>query len=191
MPDILPSVIDSPETARMAVRAWAARADRMKRMGELAIMLGRCHTEQHLRFLIEALCEYLGIRPEPEAESVFPKIEKSKETRMVEMIPLGDRDTRPDMPLPTELGGPPAEAEFEEIEAEEAKKPPDPLPKPVVPLIRARETPFTKIVQSSPLLQPEGTFEEMEAEPPEPPSATPPEIVLPAAVPSVEFRSAS
>ena len=175
MPDILPSIIDSPETARMAVRAWAARADRMKRMGELAIMLGRCHTEQHLRFLIEALCEYLGIRPEPEAESAFPKVEKSKETRMVEMIPLPGRDTRPDMPLPAELGGLGAEAEFEEIEAEEAKKTPDPLPKPAVPLIRARETPFTKIVKTSPLLQPEGTFEEMEvAEPPAPPAAAPP-----------------
>lgn len=196
-PDVLPSVIDSPEAARTAVRVWAARPDRMNRTGELAIMIGRCHSEAHLRFLVDALAEYLGLKPES-AEPSFPKIEgsSSKETRLVEPIPVGP-DTR-------ELAAPGTEpdtkverlptARFEEMKTPVSL--PNPFGSPKVHDIKVRETPFTKIVKTSPILKPEdlapkeAAFQEMaepkEAPKPEPgpvPAATAEPAPAPAAAP--------
>lgn len=188
-PDVLPSVIDSPEAARTAVRSWAARSDRMSRIGELAIMLGRCHTEQHLRFLVDALAEYLGMKPES-PEPSFPNVEgTSKETRMVEPIPV-DPETRevviPDsrrLPLrphrpvtePAKLEAPSVEAKFEEMATPMNLM--SPFAKPKVPDIKARETPFTKIVKDAPLKFEE--IEEIKEEAPPPPVEPPAEEQFP------------
>ncbi len=174
-PDVLPSIIDSPEAARTAVRSWAARADRISRIGELAIMLGRCHTEQHLRFLVDALAEYLGLKPES-PEPSFPNVE-GKEAGMVEPIPVDPEtkeipkpdsrriDFRPRRPVvdPQKLEAPSVEAKFEEMATPMNLT--SPFAKPKLPEIKARETPFTKIMKDSPL-----KFEEMQDEP----AVTPP-----------------
>jgi hypothetical protein len=177
MTDALPTLIDSPAAARTAVRVWAARTDRMSRTGELAIMIGRCHTEAHLRFFVDALAEYLGLKPDS-PEPSFPRVDNSKETRMVEPIPV-DSETR-DIPLPgieRRFEAPSLEAKFEEMATPMNMK--NPFIKPVPPDIRIRETPFTKIVKTSPLHAPEGSFAEIaDEEPAKPPvpEVKPPEI---------------